>query len=83
MGMRSNVAERAYRWAGEEGQQVDCPSWTSSEGQKRDRKFLMLKITENTQTCVLPWREMILMEQTLDVCEEEQEEELRHHHNHD
>lgn len=55
----NNAAERAYRWAGEEGQQVDCPSLTSS------------------------WREMILMEQTLDVCEEGQEEELKYHHNHD
>lgn len=38
VGMKNNVAERAYRWAGEEGQRVDCPSLRTSEGQKQDRQ---------------------------------------------
>lgn len=40
--MMNGVGERAYRWADEEGQQVDCPNVTS-EGQKQ-KKSLMLKM---------------------------------------
>lgn len=42
--MKNGGGERAYRWADEEGQQVDCLNVTS-EGQKQDRKkSLILKM---------------------------------------
>lgn len=40
--MKSNEVGGVYRWADEGGQQGGYPTWTSSEGGKRERELLIL-----------------------------------------